>query len=549
MLRRTRLGVFFDEAGAERFTAWADPAKPAPLKLGARVVNFGKSPVDLHLEINLDRPGSPEVRKDFTLAPGEMLNFEKGCDLAGAAATRVSVRLFAANKMIDILEHELALWQPSGALAPIEIRDGGFWLAGKPWKAHGVNYMPSSGIGVTSEYFEYWLGRGAYDPSVIQRDLERVRGMGLNTVSVFIHHQSLPADHLIDFLRRCERLGLRVNLSLRPGTPLDFRWNEMRELIEHYRVAQNTTVFAYDLAWEPSHYDQAHQEKAYTAPWNAWVVKRYNSLTNAQAAWGAPFDLRNSTLAIPRMSELTQDGPWRQRAADYRLFLDEFLGAKYAEARRLVNSIDPRHPVSFRMQLAGDPTFLSAGLLPYDFFGLAGAVDIWEPEAYGRIGDWDKVKAGEFTAAYARLCGPAKPVMWAEMGYSVWDLAAMAPQPDKLAFAARFYRDFYRMLTESGADGVCFWWYPGGYRVNEKSDFGILNPDGTDRELTRVIRAEGRRFLEAAKPPAPDSWIRVDRDRDARGLPGIYESVKEEYWKARAAGQTPGLKWLRPPGK
>ena len=86
--------------------------------------------------------------------------------------------------------------------------------------------------------------------------------MNLNAVSVFIPHESLRAQHLLDFLRRCEALGLRVNQSLRPGTPMDFRWQEMKELIEYYRLAQNDAVFAYDLAWEPSHGDHDQQERA-----------------------------------------------------------------------------------------------------------------------------------------------------------------------------------------------------------------------------------------------------------------------------------------------
>jgi hypothetical protein len=134
------------------------------------------------------------------------------------------------------------------------------------------------------------------------------------------------------------------------------------------------------------------------------------------------------------------------------------------------------------------------------------------------------------------------------MGNSVWDMTRMAPSPERIEFTARYYRDFYRMMIESGADGVFFWWYPGGFRLNENSDYGILNPDGTDREITRVIRTEGLRFLAAPKPPPPDYWIAVDRDRDARGLPGLYEAAKADYWWAVAEGRVPGLKWIRTPG-
>jgi hypothetical protein len=126
----------------------------------------------------------------------------------------------------------------------------------------------------------------------------------------------------------------------------------------------------------------------------------------------------------------------------------------------------------------------------------------------------------------------------------------MSPAPEKLAFQARYFGDFYRMMTESGADGIFSWWYPGGYRLNEQSDFGIIAPDGTDRPVTKIIREQGARFLNARQSKwKPDYWITVDRDRDARGLFGIYESVKDEYWKAIGAGKIPGLKWAPPPGQ
>ncbi len=104
------------------------------------------------------------------------------------------------------------------------------------------------------------------------------------------------------------------------------------------------------------------------------------------------------------------------------------------------------------------------------------------------------------------------------------------------------------MMTESGADGVFFWWYPGGFRRGENSDFGIINPDGTDRPATKIIRSLGQKFLHASKPAKPNYWIRVDRDRDPRGLFGIYTAAQAEFWKAIADGYRPGVKWEREPG-
>jgi len=549
--KEIRRGVFLVEGGSAFYTVFDDQSVP----LGARVLRTGA-----------DDPGRISVRISVTPADGNQPVYSKTwpIDIAHGQTARVSedwkpaawpakgyritTELFVDNAITDRIDHELHVWRPKPVKHFIESRDGGFFLDGKPWKAHGVNYMPSSGIAQPDgNMFEHWVGAAAYDPVVIDRDLRRIKAMNLNSVSVFVYHQSLAAMNMLDFLRRCEDLGIYVNLSLRPGTPLDFQWPRIREMIEKLRLARNDTVFAYDLAWEPSHYTHQYQ-KRYIPAWRDWIIKRHRSIESAEKTWGVSAPSENGQFSVPPAKQLLEDGQWRKMVADYRAFLDEMLGAKYAEARRLVKSIDPNHAVSFRMQLSGDPTIRDPNLLPYDMYGLADAVDIWEPEAYGRIGDWERVKPGHFTADYARLCDPKKPVLWAEMGYTVWDDAARGPTRDKLDFAARYYADFYRMMIQSGADGVFYWWYPGGYRHNERSDFGIINPDGTDRPVTKVIRDQAAACLSAPKPGPVDHWITVNRDRDARGLNGIYEAVKKEYWDAIRDGKIPGLKWEKRPG-
>jgi hypothetical protein len=552
VLSRMRRGIFLAEGGSEFFTLFGGQR----FRAGAEVVNFGQTTAsNLTLSVQLadrrERPKRRLLEQTFALSPGQTRRCEQGGLGKQAGEDVVCAVLSSGGRPLDALSHELGVWKAKPKPEFIRAGQGGLWLGGKPWKAHGVNYMPSTGIGVANDhFFEHWLGRGSYDPAVVERDLERVKAMNLNAVSIFIAHESLPAQNLLDFFRRCERLGLRVNQSLRPGTPMDFRWQEMKELIEFYRMPQNDVIFAYDLAWEPSHGDHNAQERAYAGLWHDWVLARYGSVAEAEKVWGVPASpnpTHPDRAGVPPMAHLLNDGPWRRMAADYRRFLDEQLHQHYAEARRLVGSIDSHHAASFRMQLAGDPTSHEEGLLPYDFYGLAQAVDVWEPEAYGRIGDWERVKAGEFTAAYARLCDPDKPLLWAEMGYSTWDMNRMASDPEKLAFQAQFYSDFYRLLCESGADGVFFWWYPGGFRLNENSDFGIANPDGADRPVTQVIRHLGAQFLKAPKPGNPNYWISVSRDQDARGLYGMYAAVGEEFWTAKATGRRPALKWALPP--
>ncbi|MCP5525114.1 MAG: hypothetical protein H7A46_26615, partial [Verrucomicrobiales bacterium] len=553
-------GVFLLEGGSDHYGVFEDQE----LQLGARVVNFGRTAAT-NLTLGLFTNYQPRVSwQRATMVSREwQFGLEPGAEQSVTTPFRwlpdyrlgealIMASLQQSPNDIDRLSTPITVYSLREVPKFVTIRNGHFELFGARWKPHGVNYLPSSGVGLANQnWFEHWLGRGAYDPEVIQRDLEHIRNMGFNAVSAFIYHQSLEAGHLTDFLARCKRLGLKVNLSLRPGTPMDFRWADMKELIEHFRLAENDTVFAYDLAWEPSHFDENYQRRHYNGLWRDWVETHYAGRDAAVKAWNHAAPIISDQLVTPPMAWLIKDGPWRRVVADYRHFLDELVGERYAEARRLIRSIDPNHLVSFRMQLAGDPTHLQPGLLPYDFYGLRDAVDIWEPEAYGRIGNWERVRPGHFTAAYAHLCEQAKPVVWAEMGYSVWDPRIGAPGEDKLDFAARYYTDFYRMLRESDADGVFFWWYPGGYRVNERSDYGVINPDGTDRSVTEILRREGPRFLSASKRAPvvrPVTVIGIDRDADARGLPGAYEAVKDAYWQAVESDAGVELKWKRRPG-
>jgi hypothetical protein len=194
------------------------------------------------------------------------------------------------------------------------------------------------------------------------------------------------------------------------------------------------------------------------------------------------------------------------------------------------------------MTEAGDPTFNWDALLPYDFPYLVNAVDFLAPEAYGRIGDAEHVKPGWFELEYGRWADPAKPFIWAEQGMTTWSSSISANSPVLLQEQAEFYREFYRMMIASGADGIFSWWYPGGFRWNENSDYGIVNPDGSDRPVTRVIREMGRPFLEGADPKPIDTWIEFDRDPYPNGIVGAYDAVKDEFWKAIGAGKTPGLR-------
>ena len=541
--RRMRDPVFLVDGGAAFYTYF--PRQE--VRLGVCAANLGTSSADLKAGVVVSRGDRPTIAAHswkIALGSGETRAVSDVARVNWSAdGLTVTANLLRGEKIIDRVVHRIYLWQPKKKRSYVTVENGEFRLDGRRWRPHGVNYMPSSGIGTEDgEYFEHWLGAKSYDPEVVQRDLEHIKDLGFNSVSIFIYSRSTEAQNLLDLLRRLDELGLKANLSLRPGTPMNFLWPEIRKIIEYYRLWENDTVFAYDLAWEPMF--NAHEDrKIWDRDWESWIIERYGSVENAEKDWGFKVPRDDSgKITNPLPHQIDTDGDWRVMVAAYRRFLDTLLYKKYSEARRLVRSVDPHHLVSFRMAEVANPTYRWGGRIPYDFPYLAAAVDFLAPEAYGRMGDWNHIKPGWFEREYARWAAPTKPMIWAEAGVSTWDTSRMANSTERLAYAAEVYRNFYRLLIDSASDGVFFWWYPGGFRFGENSDYGIIEPDGTDREVTKVIREYGPRFINGPSLKPVNHRITIDRDKHPDGVAGIYDEVKDEFWNAIDSGRVPGLR-------
>ncbi len=545
IVERMAKGIYFEEAGSEFYTYRENES----VIIGARIANLSTYAQDeIKLQFLLRDKGQDDFKTCYetplTLPAGEVRAVSTSIQLpSNNNQFDLEVRLYQGGELLDQTNQELAVYKPKpeNRRQYMTAHDGDFYLDGKKWYAHGVNYMPSTGLGIGGlGYFEYWLGKTAYDPEFIQRDLERCKAMGLNCVSIFIHYPSVQSNNLLDILRRCEELGLMVNLSIRPGTPMEYHWEWWEEIIRHYRLWEFDNIFTYDIAWEPF-FGTENQRRKYDPEWKAWIEEHYGSIEQAEAAWSYPAPRFEENISTPTQEHFAEDGPQWKLVADYRRFVDELIHSRYQEAAERIQEIDPHHLISFRMTVTGDPTFDGSNNMPYDFKGVAQSMDIMEPEGYGRIGSWERVKHGRFTVDYARFCAPGKPVLWAEAGVSAWDQQQMRSDPERLEFQGAYFADFYKMVLDSYSNGIIWWWYPGGYRLNERSDFGIINPDGTPRPATETIKRFAEKVLSERTIPTPDVQFEFDRDGDARGLFGVYESLEERYWEAIENGKHPGL--------
>jgi hypothetical protein len=138
------------------------------------------------------------------------------------------------------------------------------------------------------------------------------------------------------------------------------------------------------------------------------------------------------------------------------------------------NCIDPNHFVSFRMNIAGDPTARDPNNLAYDFWGLRDAVDIWCP----LFAFFDEASAkaarerGSDIWTYTALCQKAPP-------YHP-QFAQVSGQPTlfwQIDFPAMNYRISLWTMWRYGIKGLLYWStvYWGGPERDVWTDPGFRN--------------------------------------------------------------------------
>lgn len=545
-------GVYIRSAGADRFTY----AEGQPVTIGAdlRNVSGEERSIAWRITVTDKDTGARLFDRRETCAIGPKGSMDKSFALPmakwPAAGCRVTVNVSMDDRLIDTVSHDFCLWKPDAAAPFVTAKNGRFYAGDKELKFHGVNYHPTC---TTSSWnwalFLEWFGKDFYDPEVIERDLTNMNDLGINAVSVQIF-SSFPNppkyDNVTDFLRRCAEHGIYVNLALvsNPTEP-DFRdrYEYWLPIIKELRLPEHRNLIAYDIHWEPTWLDPGYR-KQFDGDWQEWLRDRYGSVEAAEKIWGCSITRdSDGNITNPDVPTVHRDSPKRGEALAYRRFLEYECYKKYRLARDLYREADPNHLVSFRMHAAGDVCSWY-GLLPYSFYYLGKAVDFFAPEAYAMGTTWDEhIKTGAFTRAIAQMSAPESPMVYAEVGYKTIEGDSPYVTEQGLAKQAQYFADFYRMLIEGGVNGVFWWFWPGGYRVLEASDYGIINPDDSDKPVTRVIREMGPRFL-ASPSFEPGCYLTVDTSKnvDYTDAMMLYNQVEDRYPALFEAGKKPGLR-------
>lgn len=550
MLQRMQAGIFIAEAGSTEFTYDIRDLQESGIPLGIR--EFISSPVaSISLVQNI------AIRRADTDELIVQNNQEGSLTSAAPAApvwrTAVSVpkdqnipyrfraQIRINGELADVVEQEIGFDGPRSDQKFVSAKDRMFVREGKPFRAFGVNYMPSSGMArLVGEEFEYWIEDASYDPEIVEQDLARIEKMGFNMISAFVYRQAstVPGKaNVLDLLRRARKHNLLVNMSLRPNwNPFPAPDDVLENLIAKFRMAEKDEIMAYDIAWEPW-WGEYKRRIEHGATWRNWVEKKYGSEAAAEQAWGfkptpPPGVKPEAALEhFPSDDQLRKDDVWTTAVADYRAFVDEYLGSRYSRARDTIRKLDPNHLVSFRESEGGNP-LVDPGMYPLELRSVADAVDFFSPEGYG-IGDTtESARTLLFTNSYAQGLAPGKPVICAEYGYSVNAGSALDLRPEHLQREAQIYENVLGAAMAARSAGAVCWWFPGGFRRGENSDFGVVNPDGTERSVGEVIRKYSRLFAESPKPVNWTPEIQERRAESVTGYVGMFKRCKDRFFGA-----------------
>ncbi len=551
-------GCFLLEAGAPVFSC--EPGEE--LTFGAEVLNAGRQPRELtvRLQIGTGVGMGVEGLRDETwrgrVEPGRRASPTWRLPAPTVPGPRsVTVTLQEGERVCDRITHDLIVEERKPAARDDFVRVEGdrFMLHGKPWYFKGINYRQTSMGGYAHLNL---VARECYDPEILERDLAWMESIGINAISAY--HALVPPDpdapyayrDQLDFLDRCERHGIKVFFFLpnaRPFAGADPEW--VKAYLDHAAIKNHPAVMCWELSWEPIHGPWNNGLDFALDPWNRWVVERYGSVENALADWGYRPELTGEgKLPVPTSEMVTQHGEWDVMVAAFRRAWSDILSRGYQEMVDPLRAFDPQHLISFRFGACSIPDGQrfahahSPGVLKH--------VDFMNPEGYSLMRGWTSVtpaddwRKGGLVTLYFRHFSREKPVVWMEFGYTVngmqdpWAQPRVRIDPNQLAEQRAAYEALYGMFIESGARGAAPWWLPGGFRLGENSDFGILDPDGAERPACEVLRKYLPQF-DAVRHDPPTATI--DLDLDAH-YADAWTTYADKYLRLVKAGERPGLR-------
>jgi hypothetical protein len=120
---------------------------------------------------------------------------------------------------------------------------------------------------------------------------------------------------------------------------------------------------------------------------------------------------------------------------------------------------------------------------------------------------------------------------------TIWKDEMIHVSPARYRYQAEEGRQWWQMQAESGAWGSFVWWYPGGFRVGENSDCGLVDPNNAPQPVADMARRM-LPGLSASETRKADTWLEFRPESNPGGWIGEYLRLRDEYEHLREQGKT-----------
>ncbi|MBQ9358413.1 MAG: hypothetical protein IJT95_02590, partial [Abditibacteriota bacterium] len=374
--------------------------------------------------------------------------------------------------------------------------------------------------------------------------------MGVNCISFGLNH----GDPMRDVAMRAEKHGIKLHIATGGTHPCGLNFDTIRDSVGSFDIARSSAVFSYDLGWEV-HVGGYEVRRAYNEKWTRWIKDNYGSLENAFDDWNytPPADLTDPSLVDgPTDEQITDSVPVSLAyIAAYRRFMDEVISKGYQYSVRELRKYDPLTLMGARSGYGGTGAEGVAAVMPFDLKAGVRHLDYTAPEAYNIGADRAGFLKGHLNNVYGRFVSQGKPVMWPEYGsplfYSGGGVTRYTYRPgagySRLANEAAYYAGMADFIIETKANGALGWWFPGGYRVDEMSDFGITNHDGTLRPAGAMIMEKSPLIVKGFGSEEREKEVfEIDRDLYPSGYAGLFTEFAPKIADSFMSGKAPVLK-------
>ncbi|KPA13662.1 conserved hypothetical protein, secreted [Candidatus Magnetomorum sp. HK-1] len=220
----------------------------------------------------------------------------------------------------------------------------------------------------------------------------------------------------------------------------------------------------------------------------------------------------------------------------FRRFGDTHTAIRFGQTIRKIKKLDPHHLISCRQGYGGNGNDWAIPWYPLELHSTAHHFDFLGPEAYDFMIniDSDNILSGMATIeAYCRWASNGKPVVWTEAAY----YSKLDPDEIHLQEQSTFYNTFISHMLKTNSDGVLFWYWPGGSRIDEQSDYGITDENKNLRPaaLTMQERAMEATTMRAISDAEVISYVNLFTSPG--GFVGIYDQHRSSALSAYKSGK------------